>query len=86
MMDDLQEREPWGVVRWAAGSVVAAPVVVGFITLGAGVIVVRALADVAAMTWRRSRPDGAALQPPKAPARRRRTRSAATGGNDVALG
>lgn len=43
----------WSGLRTLAASVVAVPVVAGFIALGAGVIVGRSLLDVARVAWRR---------------------------------
>ena len=41
----------WGVLPRVAGGAVALPVVVGFVTLGAAVIVARSLRDVARQGW-----------------------------------
>lgn len=84
MVEESEDWGPWGLMKRATGSIVAAPVVVGFITLGAGVVVLRALADVATMAWRRSRAEPVAVRSPAAPPRRRRrSRDAATRGDDV---
>ena len=43
----------WRVVPRLAGGVVAVPVVTGFVVLGAAVLLVRSLRDVARETWAR---------------------------------
>jgi hypothetical protein len=44
---------PWAAVPRIAAGAIAVPVVVGFVALGAAVIVVRSLRDVARGTWAR---------------------------------
>jgi hypothetical protein len=42
---------PWQVVPRIAAGAISVPVVVGFVTLGAVVVLVRSLRDVARDTW-----------------------------------
>jgi hypothetical protein len=42
---------PWAAVPRIAAGVISVPVVVGFVALGAAVIVIRSLRDVARGTW-----------------------------------
>jgi hypothetical protein len=42
---------PWRAIPRVAGGIVAAPVVVGFVVLGAAVLVMRSLRDVAREAW-----------------------------------
>ena len=46
----------WQVVPWVAGRMVGVPVVVGFVALGAAVIVVRSVRDVTREAWGRLTP------------------------------
>jgi len=45
---------PWQVIPWLAGGALSVPVVVGFVMLGAAVLVGRSVREVAreAWTWR----------------------------------
>jgi len=47
---------PWRAVPRIAAGAIAVPVVVGFVALGAVVVVVRSLRDVARDTWARVPP------------------------------
>ena len=47
---------PWRAVPRLAAGAIAVPVVVGFVALGAVVVVVRSLRDVARDTWARVPP------------------------------
>jgi len=47
---------PWRVVPRIAAGAISVPVVVGFVALGAVVVVVRSLRDVARDTWARVPP------------------------------
>jgi hypothetical protein len=52
--DDAAEgSRPWRVIPVLAGAVVSLPLVVGFVALGATVIVARTLRDAARETWGR---------------------------------
>ena len=42
---------PWRLIPRVAGSAVTVPVVVGFVALGAGVLLVRSVREVARETW-----------------------------------
>jgi hypothetical protein len=42
---------PWRVIPVVAGGAMSVPVVVGFVALGAAVLVARSLRDVARETW-----------------------------------
>ncbi len=42
---------PWDVVPWVAGGAVSVPVVVGFVALGAAVLLVRSVREVAREAW-----------------------------------
>jgi hypothetical protein len=44
---------PWAVLPRVAAAAVSVPVVVGFVTLGATVIVARSVRDLARQTWAR---------------------------------
>ncbi len=44
---------PWQVVPRIAAGAISVPVIVGFVTLGAVVVLVRSLRDVARETWAR---------------------------------
>ena len=47
---------PWTAVPRIAAGAISVPVVVGFVALGAAVIVIRSLRDVARGTWARVPP------------------------------
>ena len=47
---------PWQAVPRIAAGAISVPVVVGFVALGAAVIVIRSLRDVARGTWARVPP------------------------------
>jgi hypothetical protein len=51
--DEAEDRGPWGMVPRLAGGAVTVPVVAAFVTLGAAVIVVRSVRDVARHGWTR---------------------------------
>lgn len=46
----------WRSVPRLAGTAIAAPLVVGFVTLGAAVVVLRSLRDLARASWRSAPP------------------------------
>ena len=49
--DEAEDGFAWGVVPRLAGGAVAVPVVAAFVALGAGVMVVRSVRDVARHAW-----------------------------------
>lgn len=53
MADDGEGWRFWQVVPWVAGRMVGVPVVVGFVALGAAVLVVRSMRDVTRDAWGR---------------------------------
>jgi hypothetical protein len=58
---------PWRAVSWIAGGAVSLPVVVGFVLLGATVIMARSVRDLGREAWawlpgRRASPNGAPRQ------------------------
>jgi len=44
--DDARGWQPWHVVSWVVAGAVSIPAVVGFVTMGAAVLVVRSVRDV----------------------------------------
>jgi len=51
--EDVDEPGPWALVPRLAGGAVTMPVVAGFVTLGAAVIVARSVRGVARHGWTR---------------------------------
>ena len=53
MADDGEGWRVWRLVPWVAGRMVGVPVVVGFVALGAAVVVARSVRDVTREAWSR---------------------------------
>lgn len=51
MVDDGEGWRVWRAVPWVVGRVVGVPVVVGFVALGAAVVVARSVRDVTREAW-----------------------------------
>lgn len=52
MADDSEGQGPWDMVRRVAGAAIALPAVAGFVVVGIGVLLGRAVVDVAGRVLR----------------------------------